>query len=101
MNTRATYRQLLLDHRLSQARSAELICQQTQRPCSVRTVRSWLNDPNKASSRPCPEWAVHTLAQALGIDLAATPAAHTPTAEPSPAALELQEKIKQGGLIDG
>lgn len=60
---------LLQAHNLTQARSAELICQQTQRPCSVRTVRSWLNDPDKPSSRPCPDWAVQALQRALdGVD---------------------------------
>ena len=52
-------------HGLTQARRAATICQQTQRPCAVRTVRSWLNDPDKPSSRECPDWAVQALQRAL------------------------------------
>ncbi|MGY6257274.1 hypothetical protein ACXIVK_27835 [Paraburkholderia caledonica] len=65
MSNRERYRQLLLEHQLTQAESAVLICEQTQRPCSVRTVRSWLNDPDKASSRECPDWAVAALENAI------------------------------------
>lgn len=64
-SNREQFMALLQAHNLTQARSAELICQQTQRPCSVRTVRSWLNDPDKPSSRPCPDWAVQALLRAL------------------------------------
>ena len=62
---REKYLHLLELHKLSQAESAALICEQTQRPCAVRTVRSWLNDPEKPSSRPCPNWAVLALENAL------------------------------------
>ncbi|WP_150609486.1 MULTISPECIES: hypothetical protein [Pandoraea] len=65
MSNRDRYRQLLIAHGLTQAESAVLICEQTQRPCSVRTVRSWLNDPDKASSRECPDWAVAALENAI------------------------------------
>jgi hypothetical protein len=65
MSNRERYRQLLLDYGLTQAESAVLLCEQTQRPCSVRTVRSWLNDPDKASSRECPAWAVTALENAI------------------------------------
>ncbi|QOI08000.1 hypothetical protein D5S10_30220 (plasmid) [Pseudomonas savastanoi] len=64
-DTRARYQKLLDDHGLTLADSAALICQHTQRPCSVRAVRSWLNDPAKPSSRSCPEWAVNALSSAL------------------------------------
>jgi hypothetical protein len=64
-DAREQFQQLLDDHGITQAQSAALICHQTQRPCSVRTVRSWLNDPDKPSSRPCPEWAVKALEKAL------------------------------------
>nr|ARO45346.1 hypothetical protein [Pseudomonas syringae pv. actinidiae] len=33
----------------------------------MRTVRSWLNDPDKPSSRPCPDWAVEGLEYAVGV----------------------------------
>ena len=65
MDNRARYQKLLVDRGLTQADSAALICQYTKRPCSVRAVRSWLNDPDKPSSRPCPDWAVEALEQAL------------------------------------
>lgn len=46
---------------MTQADGAALICERTKRPCSVRAVRSWLNDPDKPSSRSCPDWAVEIL----------------------------------------
>ena len=65
MNNRDKFKSLLELHNISQARGAELLCIQTQRPCSVRTVRSWLNESSKPSSRPCPDWAVTALEKAL------------------------------------
>ncbi|MGL0788775.1 hypothetical protein [Xanthomonas translucens] len=65
MDNRAKYQRLLDAHGLTQADSAALICQYTRRPCSARTVRSWLNDPAKPSSRACPDWAVDALTNAL------------------------------------
>jgi len=65
MDTRATFQALLDEHGLTQAESAALICAYTRRPCSVRTVRSWLNDPSKPSSRACPEWACSALQEAI------------------------------------
>lgn len=56
---------LLAENGLTQAQAAYLICEFTRRPCSVRTVRSWVNDPQKPSSRSCPDWAVEALAEAL------------------------------------
>lgn len=65
MDNREKFKALLEQYNISQARSAELLCIHTQRPCSVRTIRSWLNDPNKPSSRPCPDWAVTVLEEAI------------------------------------
>lgn len=65
MDNRERYQQLLEENRLTQAESAALICKQTMRPCSVRAVRSWLNDPKKPSSRGCPDWAIAALESAL------------------------------------
>ena len=65
MDNRERFKALLEVHNISQARSAELLCIQTQRPCSVRAVRSWLAEPNKLSSRPCPDWAITALENAL------------------------------------
>ena len=65
MDNRARYLQLLQDNGITQAYSATLLEAITYRPCSARTVRSWLNDPSKPSSRPCPDWAVAALAKAI------------------------------------
>lgn len=67
-DNRAAFLALLLDNGLTQAKAATLICEYTRRPCSVRTVRSWVNDPDKPSSRPCPDWAVEALANAVEKD---------------------------------
>ena len=64
-DNRAAFLALLDENGLTQARAAYLICEYTRRPCSVRTVRSWVNDPDKPSSRKCPDWAVVALAEAL------------------------------------
>ncbi|KPX35770.1 hypothetical protein ALP91_200259 [Pseudomonas savastanoi pv. glycinea] len=58
MDNRTRYLQLLDTYGITQAKSAELIAAVTSRPCAVRTVRSWLNDPEKPSSTPCPDYAV-------------------------------------------
>lgn len=63
--SRERYIELLETYKITQAESAALICAETKRPCSVRTVRSWINDPDKPSSRPCPAWAVEVLENAL------------------------------------
>ena len=65
MDNREKFKALLEQHNISQARSAELLCIQTQRPCSVRTVRSWLSEPSKPSSRPCPDWAITALEKVI------------------------------------
>lgn len=65
MDNQARYLHLLNVHGITQARSAVLIGAVTQRPCSERTVRSWLNDQDKPSSRPCPAWAVEALEKAI------------------------------------
>lgn len=65
MDNRARFLELLEAYGITQSKSAELISAITERPCSDRTVRSWLNDPEKPSSRPCPDWAVSALAKAI------------------------------------
>ncbi len=64
-DNRTEFLAILADNRLTQAQAAYLICEYTRRPCSVRTVRSWVNDPDKPSSRTCPDWAVDALKEAL------------------------------------
>jgi len=65
VDNRTRYLQLLDTYGITQARSAELIAAVTARPCAVRTVRSWLNDPEKPSSTPCPDYAVANLEKAI------------------------------------
>lgn len=65
MTNRERYLALLKEYGISQGQSAEILSQETQRPCSVRSVRTWLNEPQRTSSRPCPDWAVDVLARAL------------------------------------
>ncbi|EEB1245416.1 TPA: hypothetical protein ACS7ZV_003528 [Providencia alcalifaciens] len=33
----------------------------TFRPCSERTVQSWLSSPDVVSSRTCPDWIIELL----------------------------------------
>ncbi|MDU4254550.1 hypothetical protein [Pseudomonas sp.] len=65
MDNRTRYLELLNTYGITQAKSAELITAVTRRPCAVRTVRSWVNDPEKKSSSPCPDWAVDALERAI------------------------------------
>ncbi len=65
MDNRMQFRELIARHELKQYEAAALICAYTSRPCAVRTVRSWINDPEKPSSYPCPDWAVSALKDAL------------------------------------
>lgn len=65
MDNREKLKSILKLNNITQAKSAELLCIQTQRPCSVRSIRSWLCNPNKPSSRPCPDWAIEALEKAL------------------------------------
>ena len=65
MDNRNRFLTLLKENGITQAKSAVLIAAVTQRPCSPRTVRSWVNDPEKASSTPCPDWTVAALEKAI------------------------------------
>lgn len=63
---RRIFRALLAAHDLMLKDSAELIGLLTGRPCSYRTVKSWMADPEEvATARPCPEWAVEALRKAV------------------------------------
>lgn len=57
---------LIARHGLKLARVAELICANADRSCAVRTVKTWLTDPEKTSARTCPEWALIALRRGLG-----------------------------------
>lgn len=65
MDNRTRFLHLLDAYGITQAKSAELIAAVTGRPCAPRTVRSWVNDPTKKSSTPCPDWAVTNLEKAI------------------------------------
>jgi hypothetical protein len=65
MTNREKYLRLLEQASVTQVDSAGLIAEQTQRPCSPRTVRAWLTDPTTPSARPCPDWAVDALERRL------------------------------------
>lgn len=58
---REEFTKLLADGEITQKTAATLITEQTNRSCSVRTVRSWLNDEESVNWRPCPRWAVVAL----------------------------------------
>lgn len=73
-DNRQRFRDLLRTHGLTQAQAAALICAYTHRPCSVRAVRSWVNDAIAPSARPCPDWAVAALTGALSAGRAGNPA---------------------------
>ena len=51
--------------KLTQQRAAEIIAQESMRPCSTRTMRSWLADDDLPSSAKCPDWAVPVLEKGL------------------------------------
>ncbi|EKP0310264.1 TPA: hypothetical protein ACSCYS_003320 [Aeromonas veronii] len=61
MNNRDKLLGILADHKITQAKCAEIICMMSGRPCSVRAVRSWVNDPSKPSIRTCPDWVISLL----------------------------------------
>jgi hypothetical protein len=71
MDNRTRFKQLLDQYGIPQASkdnlsAAKIIAAVTKVPCSDRAVRSWLNDPTKSSSRPCPDWALTALQTGIG-----------------------------------
>lgn len=46
---------------MTQRELALLIETRTHRPCSERTVRAWLAEPELPSARPCPDWVPEIL----------------------------------------
>lgn len=65
MDNREKFKALMKEHGIKQSQCAVLLEAVTQRPCSARAIRSWINDPEKESSRPCPDWAVSALERAI------------------------------------
>lgn len=46
---------------ITRADAAQYIAEETKRPCSWRSVQSWLADPSLPSARGCPDWAISNL----------------------------------------
>lgn len=65
MPNQKKFRELYQKADLTQNEVAQLIARQTMRPCSIRTIRAWLATPGLTSARPCPDWAVLTLSEAI------------------------------------
>jgi hypothetical protein len=65
MDNRRRFRHLLEIHHITQKESAKLISAVTGRPCSERAVRTWVGDPAKRSTSPCPDYAVRALEKAI------------------------------------
>jgi putative heme degradation protein len=59
------FRELLDKHGLTQAQAAELITQETERPVSTRTVKTWLASATARTAQPCPNWALKALKRTL------------------------------------
>lgn len=55
------FMRLRLQAGITQTEAAAYIAEHTHRPCSLRTVQAWECPWDKASARPCPEWAVAAL----------------------------------------
>ena len=57
----ARLRELMEQHRVTAAGVAKLLSAAGGRPVARTTVLSWLVDPARPSSYPCPSWAVALL----------------------------------------
>jgi hypothetical protein len=51
--------------KITRKEAALYIADETKRPCSLRSVQSWLANTETPSARPCPEWAVSALESRL------------------------------------
>jgi len=60
---RKKFTKLIEQSGFTQAAVAELLAKETKRPCSLRTLQSWLSD--KESARPCPDWPIEVLGEWL------------------------------------
>jgi len=67
MTNQKKFRDLCQKAEITQEKAAQLIAEQTMRPCSLRTVRAWLADPKLPSARPCPDWALLALETKLKV----------------------------------
>lgn len=73
MKNRKKMLDLLAHANITQKQAAQMIAEYTRRPCALRTVQAWLNDPDAPSARTCPDWAVDALKNRLA-ELNAIPA---------------------------
>lgn len=67
MSNQEKFRSLCEQAGITQDGAAQLISEQTMRPCSVRTVRAWLAPAELPSARPCPDWGILALETRLKI----------------------------------
>jgi hypothetical protein len=51
----------------SQTKAAEMIAEQTMRPCSVESVKSWTCTLGTSRARTCQDWAVLALETRLKV----------------------------------
>jgi hypothetical protein len=67
------FREILAKHGITQAQTAALITEETSRSIKVRTLRTWLANPEAVSAKPCPLWAIVALKKALANPPSTTP----------------------------
>ncbi|MDT4292364.1 hypothetical protein RO575_22590 [Methylomonas sp. MO1] len=59
------FRTILSTYKLTQTQAAELITKETGQKVGARKIRSWLANPEIASSRNCPNWALTALKRVI------------------------------------
>lgn len=64
-DSRQDLARLITENGLRNTEAAILIESQVDRTCSERSIKAWLAEPGKTSSRTCPEWAVIALRKAI------------------------------------
>ena len=67
------FREILAKHGITQDQAATLIIRETSRSIKVRTLRTWLANPDAVSAKPCPIWAIVALKKALANPPPTTP----------------------------
>jgi hypothetical protein len=65
MDNREKLIELMNKSGITRQDAANYIAAETKRPCSWRAIQSWVADPDRASARPCPDWAVVNLEKKL------------------------------------
>jgi hypothetical protein len=67
------FREILAKYGITQDQAAALIIKETSRNIKVRTLRTWLANPEAVSAKPCPLWAIVALKKALTNPPSTTP----------------------------